>query len=80
MKQEALKLAYQHTPSDAKRFSELEGEPILCKKTDWQKDDCIACDNPSTLEVQWFRGRVRCCDNELCIAHATFLAGYSKLH
>ncbi len=50
-------------------------------KSDWQKDDCLFCENDSTLEAvlagQGFAAQIRCCDTEKCIKKAKRLC---KVH
>ena len=52
----------------------------FCKKSSWQKDDCInksadyQCTNESTLEAVCGTARVRCCEDERCKNRAAELA------
>ncbi len=47
-------------------------------KSSWQKDGCLFCDRPATLEAVAQGGRanslVRCCDSEDCKKRAADLA------
>lgn len=48
--------------------------PRLRNKSYYQKDDCIACNNPSTKEVVLGQAYIRCCGNTDCIDRAIELA------
>ena len=48
--------------------------PRLRPKSAHQKDDCIACNNPSTKEGVYGIATIRCCGNPDCVESAVELA------
>ncbi|MFH1367241.1 MAG: hypothetical protein ABIH38_04650 [Patescibacteria group bacterium] len=44
------------------------------KKTSWQKDDCLFCTDPSTLEAVFGNAMIRCCEKKACKKMAAGLA------
>jgi hypothetical protein len=35
-------------------------------KSEWQKDNCLFCENPATKEAVYDVSTIRCCDNSEC--------------
>lgn len=56
-------------------------EPTLRDKSYWQKDDCLFCEELSTLEAtlsgSGFGAQIRCCANPKCVKKAIRLC---KVH
>jgi hypothetical protein len=43
-------------------------------KESWQKDDCINCEDTSTLVAKTEHASIRCCEKPQCIEHAKLIA------
>ena len=55
----------------------LEGTLLKVRflpKSDWQKDDCLYCEAPSTQEAVSITSRIRCCTGVSCMEEASKLA------